>query len=140
MTRTRTSFTVVFTFDCYVDDPSSCEYPSLPFPDFDDFRGQSFPVFEITQEIKIDQTQLDLRMAEVYGNHNKMILCGSLLTALAFAGFTLASLFYFIYFMNNPIKQKEEDVANKARINKVTRHQEFQLDFDESENVGFLVE
>ena len=41
-----------------------------------------------------------------------MIMCGIVMTSLAFSAFILASLFTFVYFMNHPVKiEKEEDVA-----------------------------
>ena len=62
--------TVVFTFDCFRDNPSTCNYPALPFPAFDQLKGKSFPVFELTQAIVIDQDMLDIRMDPIFWNHH----------------------------------------------------------------------
>ena len=70
-------------------------------------------------------------MGFIKTNHNDMIYCGIVLTSLAFAAFVLASLFVFIHYMNNPVKiEKEEDVAQRERLDKITKHQNFEMEFE----------
>ena len=70
-----------------------------------------------------------------------MMICGIVLTSLAFSAFILASLFTFVYYMNNPVKiEKEEDVANKERLGKIAKHQNFEMEFEGHGRTGFLVE
>ena len=112
MTHMKKDSTVVFSFNCYKEDASKCEQAALPFPAFDSLHGRSFPVFDLTEEMLISAAQLDTSMARIKENHRKMLICGVVLTALAFAAFLLASLFIFINFMNNPVKiEREEDLA-----------------------------
>ena len=123
MTHMKKESTVVFTFNCYKETTSKCGKSALPFPAFDLLTGKSFPVFELTEEIRIDPKQLDKTMGSIKQNHRKMLLCGVVLTSLAFSAFILASLFAFIYYMNDPVKiEKEEDVAQKERLDKITKH------------------
>ena len=62
-------------------------------------------------------------MEVVFSNGNHLIICGAVLTGIGGGAFILASLFSFIYYMNDPLKtDKEEDVANKERLNKITKH------------------
>ena len=141
MTRTKTESTIVFTFDCYKSEPSRCKY-MLPFPAFDELKGKSFPVFELTEEIVIDQAKLNATagMQAVFENRDHMVICGAILTAVGFGAFILASLFSFIHYMNDPLKiDREEDVANKERLNKISQHQKFEMDFEELEIKGFVV-
>ena len=80
-------------------------------------------------------------MEFIYRNHSAMIICGIVLTSLAFSAFCLASLFTFIYYMNNPVKvEGEEDVANKVRLEKIAKHQNFEMEFEGQLRTGFLVE
>ena len=65
---------------------------------------------------------LEIKMKGIYKNHHQMMICGAVLTGLAFSAFVLASLNSFIYFMNHPVKRKDEDAANKERLQKITKH------------------
>ena len=122
MTHSKKEYTIVFVFNCFKETLSKCSRPALPFPAFDNLNGKAFPVFEITEEIVINPDKLDGRMDAIFSNHYNMILCGIILTSIAFSAFILASLFSFVYYMNNPVKIEEEDVANKERLNKITKH------------------
>ncbi len=91
--------------------------------------------------MEINSDRLDDTMDYIYWNHSNMIMCGVVLTSMAFAAFILASLFTFIYFMNNPVKKEtEEDLANKERLGKIAKHQNFEMEFDGQDRTGFLVE
>ena len=62
-------------------------------------------------------------MGPIKENHRKMLLCGIVLTSLAFLGFIMASLFACVYYMNDPVKiEKDEDAAQKERLDKITKH------------------
>ena len=132
----------MFVFNCFKETLSKCSRPALPFPAFDNLNGKAFPVFELTEEIVIDEKRLDERMDVIYKNHRKMTICSIVLTTLAFSAFIFASLFSFVYHMNNPVRidNTEEDVANKERLNKITKHQNFEMEFEGQERKGFLVE
>ena len=55
----KRSYTVAFDIGCDDKQTSAtsakqCQYGQLAFPDWEDYKGRSFPVFSVTEEMTIN--------------------------------------------------------------------------------------
>ena len=58
MTHRRKQVTVVFSLDCEKGSGSECASPVMPFPALENLEGASLPMFELTEDIKVDYDSL----------------------------------------------------------------------------------
>ena len=114
MTRRRKQVTVVFSLACEKGSGTRCESPVLPFPALEHLAGVSLPMFELTEDIRVDYDSLETTTSFLWESNAHIKAYSVAMTTVAFASFALAAFFLCIHIMNTPVIPKDEDLGEEA--------------------------
>lgn len=93
------------------------------------FVGKKFPLFNVTEEIVVDNTKFFDSVNYISESHNRIYYWSLWLTIVCFACVLIASCFQCVYLMNTPVEQKVSD-----RLLKLEQLQEKDIEIVEDSN------
>ena len=123
------------TLDCY--ESNNCD-DILPFPSLKGYTRWSFPVFNFTETIEVNQNILAQNLSFIQEKHSLIKSISIWLTVVAFTCFVLGFCFTSVYLMNEPLDlgqpnerlkhfEEEQEKFNNAE------HEHLEGDFIESD-------
>ena len=114
MTSMKRSYTMVLSLYCYENGVQFCSnYVQLPFPSLDQFKDMQLPVFSVTEEIIIDNDKFIDSVSYITNAHARIVSWSFALAMASLSTCLLAGLFWFIYWMNEPVKQQQVNARVK---------------------------
>ena len=104
--KMKRSYTVTYSIVCADGSFDGCSsYGQLPFPSLDPFTKLEIPIFNVTEELYINDDKLVESVSYITKGHGRIWGWSAILTILAFASCTIACCFQSVFLMNTPVKK-----------------------------------